>query len=115
MVVDKVSIPIVCAPPDGAVHRALEPCVKVLTNGHVLVIVHDPVDAVGQSFGEFVPDLRPRLAVDHLALRPVLGWNVVACLPAPVLAAGNRPLAIAAPTHCPLPSSIARLDIQSVG
>src|SRR5215210_8145118 len=98
-----MGVPVVRASPDRAVHRSLEPYVEVLAEGHVLVVVHDPVDAIGQGFGELVPGLRPCLAVEDLALRPVHGLGVVTGLPTPVLAAGDRTLAVTSPSHRLLP------------
>ena len=99
VIVDKVGVSVVRATSDGAVHRSLEPSVEVLADGQVLVVVHNPIDAIGHGFSEFVLGLCSRLAIENLALCPIHGLDVVAGLPTPVLAAGDRTLTVTAPTH----------------
>ena len=85
VVLDEVGVSIVCALPDGAAHRALEPHVQVLSHRHVLVAVDDALDAVREHPGELVHSLLARLAIRVCAFRTLHGVYRVTGHPAAIL------------------------------
>src|SRR5829696_7684634 len=103
---DYLLVTLVGARPYAAPVGVVQPPIQILTDGHVLSVECVPACAVGERFGQLVGYLLARLAVEPPALRALRRMCRVLCLPAPILALGDRALAVSASTHCLPPSSV---------
>src|SRR5918998_1136674 len=91
---------------DAPAYGIVEPPLKILTYCLILGVEDEPAVPVGHRLGELLGCLLARLAVDCPALGAGGRLNRVASHVKPaLLVTSDAPLAVAASTHRPLPSS----------
>src|SRR5215213_10344432 len=90
----------------AAPYRVPEPPIQIFSDRLVLRVEDYSAVPVSHSLRELLCNFCPRLAIQHLALGAFGRVRHVPCLPTPVSATGDGALAVAAPTHHSLPSSV---------